>query len=154
MFHQIGLEVLFYLELITSVRLVGIVGSKNLLRSLNQHELHYVCSRHSCFRIIDTFCKRFILPKRIAHSYQPITNRLAAVFLRMASQAARFWAAAGEDVFQITLDRHKLRLRWGRAGDELRSQNLRFNSTDEARTEYLSRLENLAAKGYLDATAG
>ncbi len=61
---------------------------------------------------------------------------------------------AGEDVFQITLDRHKLRLRWGRAGDELRSQNLRFNSTDEARTEYLSRLETLAAKGYLDATAG
>lgn len=60
----------------------------------------------------------------------------------------------GEDVYQISLDRHKLRLRWGRAGGVMRSQNLRFNSTDEARTEYLSRLETLTIKGYLDSTAG
>lgn len=60
----------------------------------------------------------------------------------------------GEDVYQISLDRHKLRLRWGKAGGEMRSQNFRFNSTDEARTEYLARLESLTSKGYLDASAG
>jgi predicted DNA-binding WGR domain protein len=61
---------------------------------------------------------------------------------------------SGEDVYQISLDRHKLRLRWGKAGGEMRSQNFRFNSTEEARTEYLSRLESLVSKGYLDASGG
>jgi hypothetical protein len=61
---------------------------------------------------------------------------------------------SGEDVFQISLDRQKLRLRWGKAGGEMRSQNFRFNSTEEARTEYLARLERLTSQGYLDASAG
>jgi hypothetical protein len=62
--------------------------------------------------------------------------------------------AGGEDVYQITLDRERLRLRWGRAGENLRLQQLRFNTLDEARAEYLTRLDDLTAKGFLDATAG
>jgi hypothetical protein len=59
----------------------------------------------------------------------------------------------GADVMQVTLDRNRLRLRWGRAGRPMRMQVLRFNSPDEARGAYFARLGELGARGYLDATA-
>jgi hypothetical protein len=60
----------------------------------------------------------------------------------------------GEDVVQVSLERQRLRVRWGRAGQPLRSQMLRFNSLDEARLAYFKRIDELDAHGYLDATAG
>jgi hypothetical protein len=60
----------------------------------------------------------------------------------------------GEDVVQVSLERQRLRLRWGRAGQALRSQMLKFNTVDEARTAYFARIDELDARGYLDATAG
>jgi predicted DNA-binding WGR domain protein len=61
---------------------------------------------------------------------------------------------AGEDVYQVSLERQRLKVRWGRAGEPMRLQVLRFNSMDEARTAYFARLDQLDARGYLDATAG
>jgi predicted DNA-binding WGR domain protein len=60
----------------------------------------------------------------------------------------------GEDVVQVTLEKERLKIRWGRAGQPMRLQTLRFNSVDEARTAYFARVEDLSARGYLDATAG
>jgi len=37
-------------------------------------------------------------------------------------------------------------------GDVQRMQRLRFDSPDDARVAYFARLEDLATKGYLDAT--
>jgi predicted DNA-binding WGR domain protein len=62
--------------------------------------------------------------------------------------------AAGEDVVQVTLDRTRLRVRWGRVGQAERLQVLRFNSADEARAAYFARVQGLEARGFLDATAG
>lgn len=62
--------------------------------------------------------------------------------------------AAGEAVVQVSLERQRLKIRWGRAGDSLRVQVMRFNSLDEARAAYFARIEGLHAGGYLDATAG
>ncbi len=62
--------------------------------------------------------------------------------------------AAGEDVVQVTLDRTRLRVRWGRVGQSERLQVLRFNSADEARAAYFARVQGLEARGFLDATAG
>ena len=62
--------------------------------------------------------------------------------------------AAGEDVVQVTLDRTRLKVRWGRAGEPMRLQVLRFNSADEARTAYFDRVQSYDARGFLDATAG
>jgi hypothetical protein len=62
--------------------------------------------------------------------------------------------AEGEDVMQLTLDRTRLKVRWGRAGQPLRLQVLRFNSADEARAAYFSRVAACEAGGYLDTTAG
>jgi hypothetical protein len=60
---------------------------------------------------------------------------------------------AGADVVQLTLDRHRLRRRWGRAGGAMRLQVLRFNTADDARAAYFAYLTDLGARGYLDATA-
>ncbi len=62
-------------------------------------------------------------------------------------------SSRGERVYQVTLDRKKLRISWGTAGQRQRVQHLRFNSVDEARDEYLGRIDELVAKGYLDASA-
>ncbi len=58
----------------------------------------------------------------------------------------------GADVVQVTLDRNRLRLRWGRAGQPMRLQVLRFNTPDDARGAYFARIGELGARGYLDAT--
>ena len=58
----------------------------------------------------------------------------------------------GADVIQVTLDRTRVKVRWGRAGEPMRLQVLRFNSADDARTAYFSRLGDLNARGFLDAT--
>jgi hypothetical protein len=60
----------------------------------------------------------------------------------------------GEDVAQVTLDRTRLKVRWGRAGQTQRLQVLRFNSVDEARAAYFARIGEYNARGFLDATAG
>ena len=54
---------------------------------------------------------------------------------------------------QISLERKKLKVRWGRAGQTMRLQSLRYNSEVEARSSYFQRLADLDAKGYLDAIA-
>jgi predicted DNA-binding WGR domain protein len=60
----------------------------------------------------------------------------------------------GEDVVQVSLERQRLRVRWGRSGKPMRSQMIRFNTPDEARAAYFARIDELDARGYLDATAG
>lgn len=58
-----------------------------------------------------------------------------------------------ETVVQVSLERQRLKVRWGPAGQPLRLQTLRFNTVDEARLAYFNRVTELDAKGYLDATA-
>lgn len=58
----------------------------------------------------------------------------------------------GEDVVQLTLDRQRLKVRWGQSSAAMRLQTLRFDNQDEARTAYFARIDQLDAGGYLDAT--
>ncbi len=67
---------------------------------------------------------------------------------------SRRHADGSEDINQLTLDRRRLRIRWGTAGGHMRVQTLQYNSPDEARAAYFSRVAQLDAKGFLDATAG
>jgi predicted DNA-binding WGR domain protein len=62
--------------------------------------------------------------------------------------------AAGEEVVQVTLDRTRVKVRWGRAGQPLRLVVQRFNSADAARAAYFARVGACEARGFLDATAG
>ena len=61
---------------------------------------------------------------------------------------------SGEDVVQVSLQQRRLKVRWGRAGHDMRLQTLRFNSVDEARAAYFARIGELDAGGFLDASAG
>ncbi len=63
-------------------------------------------------------------------------------------------AAGAEEVFQVTLDRRRVKVRWGRDDAARRLQTLTFDSAEAARAAYHARLAGLAARGFLDATAG
>jgi predicted DNA-binding WGR domain protein len=57
-----------------------------------------------------------------------------------------------ETVYQVTLDERRLKVRWGRSGEAMRVQQFRFSSVDEARDDYLQRVDELLQKGFLDAS--
>ncbi|RUL87064.1 SWIM zinc finger family protein [Tautonia sociabilis] len=59
----------------------------------------------------------------------------------------------GEDVSQLSLDRQRLTIHWGRAGSPMRRQRLAFDSVEDARTAYLSRVDRLTGLGFLDASS-
>jgi hypothetical protein len=59
--------------------------------------------------------------------------------------------AQGAETFRLSLDGRTVTARFG-IGDALRMQRLRFDSVADARTAYFARLDELATKGYLDAT--
>ena len=59
----------------------------------------------------------------------------------------------GEDVYQVALDRQRLKVRWGPRGAPQRVQSLVFNSVEEARGAYFARVDDLEKRGFLDATA-
>lgn len=59
-----------------------------------------------------------------------------------------------EEVVQISLDRQRLKLRWGPRGAKLRVQSFVFGSVAEARAAFFERVDDLEARGYLDGSAG
>jgi predicted DNA-binding WGR domain protein len=61
--------------------------------------------------------------------------------------------AEGEDLIQLSLERQKLKMRWGRTGKTLRVQTLAFNTVEDARAAYFTRVDDANSRGYLDATA-
>ena len=58
-----------------------------------------------------------------------------------------------EHVVQISLERDKVKYRWGLSGQPMRLQTMRFNTEGDARAAYFAKLADLDAKGYLDAIA-
>jgi hypothetical protein len=58
-----------------------------------------------------------------------------------------------EDVVQISLERDRIKYRWGLSGQPMRLQTLKFNTEKDARAAYFTRLAELDARGYLDAVA-
>ncbi len=58
-----------------------------------------------------------------------------------------------EHVVQISLERDRIKYRWGLSGHPMRLQTLRFNAETDARSAYFTKLAELDAKGYLDAIA-
>src|SRR5262249_46100546 len=61
---------------------------------------------------------------------------------------------AGEDVYQVALDRQRVKIRWGLRGAPQRVQSLVFNSVEDAQAAYFARVDDLEKRGFMDATAG
>lgn len=59
--------------------------------------------------------------------------------------------ARGAEQYRLSLDGRTVTARFG-VGEAVRMQRLRFDSANDARTAYFTRLEDLSQKGYLDAT--
>jgi hypothetical protein len=59
--------------------------------------------------------------------------------------------ARGAESYRLSLDGRNVTARFG-IGDALRMQRLRFDSAADARAAYFARLDDLAQKGFLDAT--
>jgi predicted DNA-binding WGR domain protein len=59
----------------------------------------------------------------------------------------------GEDVYQVALDRRRVKVRWGQRGAPPRVQSLVFNSVEDAQAAYFARVDDLERRGFLDATA-
>ena len=57
----------------------------------------------------------------------------------------------GAETYRLSLDGRFVTSRFG-AGATPRMQKLRFDSPADARSAYFARLDDLARKGYLDAT--
>ena len=57
----------------------------------------------------------------------------------------------GAEMYRLSLDGRNVTSRYG-IGEAIRMQRIKFDSVGEARTAYFARLEDLAKKGYLDAT--
>jgi hypothetical protein len=60
---------------------------------------------------------------------------------------------AGEEIYLVSLDRRRLKVRWGHDDRPPRLQTLTFDSVEDARGAYLARVAELEARGFLDATA-
>lgn len=74
-----------------------------------------------------------------------------AVLLETRTYARR--QAAREEVVQLSLDRQRLRVRWGQRGQAMRVQSLVFSSVADARAAYFARVDELEARGYMDEAA-
>jgi hypothetical protein len=59
-----------------------------------------------------------------------------------------------EEVYQVSLERRRLKIRWGPDDQSRRLQTLTFDSAEDARGAFLARVADLEARGFLDSTAG
>ena len=97
-----------------------------------------------------------LIALRLAWAAEERTRRLSGDPRETVTVETRTFGkrdADGEDVIQLSLERQKLKVRWGRAGGALRVQTLRFNTLEEARAAYFERIDGAESGGYLDATA-
>ncbi|HZW32684.1 MAG TPA: SWIM zinc finger family protein [Isosphaeraceae bacterium] len=60
--------------------------------------------------------------------------------------------AGEEEVYQVSLERRRLKIRWGLDDEARRLQTLTFDSVEDARGAFLARVADLEARGFLDAT--
>ncbi len=94
---------------------------------------------------------------RLAHVREEAKRRAqrgsarSAVVIETRTYAKR--NPKGEDVYQVALDRRRVKVRFGQRGQEPRLQSLVFNSVEEAQAAYFARVDDLERRGFLDATA-
>jgi len=94
---------------------------------------------------------------RLAHAAEETTRRTSTDPRQTVTVETRSFSqrdASGEAVVQVSLQRQRLVVRWGRAGADLRRQVLKFNTVEDARAAYFARVDELTADGFVDASAG
>ncbi|WAS92931.1 SWIM zinc finger family protein [Nannocystis punicea] len=107
-----------------------------------------------------------LIALRIAQAQEEERRRQArgaergTITLETRTYARRLPVATGatgesEEIVQLSLDRQRLRIRWGpRGAAKLRVQSFVFGSVAEARAAFFERVDDLEARGFLDGSAG
>ena len=97
-----------------------------------------------------------LIALRLTHAMREKKRRESGRALKTVTVETRTYSKRQkevEEVVQISLNRQRLKVRWGKVGDDPRVQQLQFESIDDARNEYLQRVNKLEDEGYLDASA-
>ena len=92
---------------------------------------------------------------RLAHAIREQERRSGKADKKITVETRTFSKREGpsETIYQLSLDKKELRVRWGLQGEPLRLQQLRFSSMTEARDEYFEKIDGLTSAGFLDATS-
>ena len=96
-----------------------------------------------------------LIALRIAHAIRERHRRESGEVddsIRVETRTFSKRTEGNETVYQITLDERRLKVRWGKPGTTLRVQQFRFPNVEEARGDYLDRVDELLEKGFLDAS--
>jgi predicted DNA-binding WGR domain protein len=93
---------------------------------------------------------RLAYARVLAQRAEGIGGDLPAMETRTYSRRDR----RGETVYQVSLEKDRLIVRWGLSGEAMRLQRLAFDTPAEARAAFQSKVAELDARGYLDATMG
>lgn len=93
---------------------------------------------------------RLAYARVLAQRAEGIGGDLPAMETRTYSRRDR----KGETVYQVSLEKDRLIVRWGLSGEAMRLQRLAFDTPAEARAAFQSKVAELDARGYLDATMG
>ena len=97
-----------------------------------------------------------LIALRLTHAMREKKRRESGRALKTVTVETRTYSKRQknvEEVVQISLNRQRLKVRWGIVGDAPRIQQLQFESVEAARDEYVSRVNKLEDDGYLDASA-
>ncbi|MEL6110789.1 MAG: SWIM zinc finger family protein, partial [Planctomycetota bacterium] len=97
-----------------------------------------------------------LIALRLTHARREKKKRDGGTALQSVTVETRTYSKRDngtEHVVQLSLNRKRLKVRWGETGQPQRVQQLQFDSQDAARTEYIERVQKLESRGYLDATA-
>lgn len=97
-----------------------------------------------------------LIALRLTHAMREKKRRESGRALKTVTVETRTYSKRQKDVeevVQISLNRQRLKVRWGTVGDDPRVQQLQFESVEAARDEYVKRVNKLEDNGYLDASA-
>lgn len=94
-----------------------------------------------------------LIALRLAFAEKEAKKATSGDAVKFETRAFAKRVGATEHVVQISLERDRVKYRWGLSGQAMRLQTLKFNTEADARLAYFAKLADLDAKGYLDAVA-
>ncbi len=91
-----------------------------------------------------------LIALRLTYADAAVKRRKAGVSMETRTYSRR--NGNGEELYRLTLNKERLKIKWGDNGDGMRISNLHFNTLEEARSAFAEQVARLESNGYLDTT--
>jgi predicted DNA-binding WGR domain protein len=159
------------LAIVTENRIFGVglelTGKANVDEDRREYRVQMLINEEGFVGRADCTCSQFrthglksgpcmhLIALRLAHSQRVREQRRGSGNSAITVETRNYSRRVGnvEHLYQISMDRKRVKVRWGNSGEQLRIQQLHFASIDEARNDYLMRVADLVSSGYLDASS-